>query len=112
MNQKEVPPYLSVLRKRRYKFQIGLVLITLLVGLFIGFQCMNRSISKDQGVFWFAVLLLPLLIFDILASISTGESYAKGVSIFEENAPLCFVINLSIDVCLLAFCLVGVIVYW
>ena len=110
--QDEEPPHLSVLRKRRYRVQTALVLATLPVGLFVGFQSMNHAITKDQGLFWFAVLLLPVLIFDILASIATGESYAKGVSIFEENAPLSFTISLGIDVCLLALCLVGAIIYW
>lgn len=103
---------IATLRQKRRKIQIALAILWIPLGLYIIFQYRNGTLTKDTGIFWIAASLLPVILFDFIASLLTGESFAKGLSIHKERIPKLFFVNTIVSGLLLFACIIGVIIYW
>lgn len=102
----------TILRKNRSRIQLALVILWVPLGLYIIFRCQHGSFSTNQCIFWMAASLLPIFLVDLMASLLTGESYAKGLSIYRENNPKLFLISTAASGLMLLLCIIGVIIYW
>jgi hypothetical protein len=103
---------ITSLKKKRYIIQNAFAFLCLVLGLYIIFEYRHGTISKNQSIFWLSASLLPLVLFDFVASLLTRESIAKGVSIIEEKHPQLYIYSVSISGVLLLACIIGVIIYW
>ncbi len=102
----------AILRKNRSRIQLALVILWAPVGLYIIFHYQHGIFSKNQSIFWTAASLIPIFLVDLIASLLTGESYAKGLSIYRENNPKLFLISTAASGLMLLTCIIGVIIYW
>jgi hypothetical protein len=89
-----------------------LLIPSIILGFFLIILSNKQVITQDQCIFWLALVMLPLFLFDTIGSVVTGESFAKGMLIQEEKFPFLHILNLVVSLFLLVSCFVGVIFYW
>jgi len=99
-------------RKKREQVQTALTILWGAIAFYIIFKYKHGTISKNNSLFWLALTLLPVSLFDFVASFVTGESYCRGISFFEEKTPKLFFWNAVSSGILLFVCISGVIAYW
>lgn len=100
------------IKKIRKYIQIPVILLLMLVGIYVSWLYKNGVLTEGQAKFWFAVIVTPMCIVELIGSHLTGESFAKGAVIRREDTPDLFLISNCVTYFLLFFCILGIFYYW
>ena len=94
------------------KLQFGLLIIAMVISTIIIFQYTKGVLNLEKTLFLFSLVATFFFLFEIIISIVSGVSVAKGILIKRATLPFLYSVSLGASIILLLLSISGVIYYY
>jgi len=94
------------------KIQTITMILALAAGIFISIRYKDGAIDKTNAMLFTSIIVFTASAVELIISILTKQSTAKGILISKSNAPTIYFISVLTTFILCFIALIGIFAYW